>query len=363
MMGGLYNLTTCLNLFHFFEFIFNPNLSLQSIKYIEYYYIILKTSIIIMKYYYYLKGSRDMADKHMNTYIQDLLKPKEMTKALGAIIGTFLYALGMNLFIIPIGVYSSGIMGICQLIRTFMVEFLHIQVANIDLAGIIYYIINIPLFFIIYRLMGRIFFIKTMVCIASMTFFLTIIPIPSQLIITDDIITSCLIGGIICGTGTGLTLMMGSSAGGMDIVGIYLIKKGRQNLSVGKINLLVNIFIYAICFFLFDISIVIYSIIVATLYSLSIDKIHSQNINVEVIIITKKDLSECKAEIMSTLGRGITQWESKGSYTLESSEILYIILSKYEINQLKRMILKCDPNAFIVVKEGVMVNGNYLKKL
>ncbi len=68
-------------------------------------------------------------------------------------------------------------------------------------------------------------------------------------------------------------------------------------------------------------------------------------------------------EIMSTLGREITKWNSTGAYTLEGSEILYIILSKYEISQLKRMVHKYDPEAFIVVKEGVWVEGNYLRKL
>lgn len=299
----------------------------------------------------------------MSSYTQVFLRQKELMHTLGAIIGTLLYAIGMNLFVIPIGVYSSGIMGVCQLIRTFLNQFLHLPVNNIDITGIIYYIINIPLFFILYKLMGRIFFIKTMICMVSMTIFLTIIPIPNTLLIPDDIITSCIIGGIICGAGTGLTLMMGSSAGGMDIVGIYFIKKGKQNFSIGKINLIVNLLIYGICFFIFDITIVIYSIIVATLYSISIDKVHSQNINVEVLIITKKDLSKCKLEIMEALGRGITNWNSKGAYTSEDSQVLFIILSKYEVNQVKRMVHKHDPNAFIVVKEGVMVDGNYLKKI
>lgn len=299
----------------------------------------------------------------MSTYIQDLIRPKELGRTIGAIIGTMLYAIGMNLFVIPVGVYSSGIMGISQLISTFLIGFLHLPVNNINIAGIIYYIINIPLFFIVYKLMGRIFFIKTMICMVSMTIFLTLIPIPTTILMTDDIITSCIIGGIICGTGTGLTLMMGSSAGGMDIVGIYFIKKGIQNFSIGKINLMVNLFVYGVCFFLFNITIVIYSIIVATLYSLSIDKMHSQNINMEVIIITKKDVAQCQLEIMTTLGRGITTWNSKGAYTSEDSQVLYIILSKYEVKQLKRLVHKYDPNAIIVVKEGVSVDGNYLKKL
>ena len=66
---------------------------------------------------------------------------------------------------------------------------------------------------------------------------------------------------------------------------------------------------------------------------------------------------------MQELGRGITKWDSKGAYTEDGSEVLYIILSKYEINQLKRIVHKFDKDAFIVANEGVHVEGNYLRKL
>ena len=298
----------------------------------------------------------------MKSYIKDLLKPKEIGRTTGGIIGTFLYAAGMNLFVIPVGVYSGGIMGICQIIRTLLVEYLNLPFENFDIAGIIYYLVNIPIFFIAYKTMGKQFFIKTVICMTTMTLFLSTIPIPKQILLTDDILTSCLIGGIISGVGCGLTLMMGGSGGGMDIISLYFIKK-KGNFSVGKVNLAVNLILYSICFFLFDFTIVIYSIIFAAVSSVAVDKIHSQNINVEVIIITRKNLRELQLEVMSQLGRGITKWNSMGAYTQEGSEILYIILSKYEISQLKRMVHKYDKDAFIVVKEGVYVEGNYLRKL
>jgi uncharacterized membrane-anchored protein YitT (DUF2179 family) len=292
----------------------------------------------------------------------ELLKAKELGRTLSAILGTFLYAVGLNLFIIPVGLFSGGIMGTSQIIRTLLVDYLHLPIYNFDIAGIIYFIINIPLFFIAYRTIGKLFFIKTMICMISMTTFLTLIPIPTHLILTDDIITSCLIGGIIGGVGSGLSLMMGGSGGGMDIVGLYFIKR-KGNVSIGKISLAVNFFVYGICFFLFDVTIAIYSIIFAAVSSVAMDKVHSQNINVEVIVITRKDLSAFQTDVMNQMGRGITKWNTTGAYTKEGSEILYIVLSKYEVNHLKRLVHKYDSNAFIVVKEGVWVDGNYTKKL
>lgn len=301
-------------------------------------------------------------EKTMQNYVKELLKPKELGRTFGAIIGTFLYVAGMNLFVVPVGVYSGGLMGFSQIIRTILVEYLNFPLSNFDIAGIIYYIINIPIFIIAYKIMGKLFFLKTIICMTTMTIFFSTIPIPKDLLLTDDILTSCLIGAIISGIGCGITLMMGASNGGSDIISIYFIKK-KGNFSVGKVNLIINLFVYAICFFMFDVTIVIYSVIFAAVNSVAIDKIHAQNINVEVIIITRKYNREMQLEIMTVLGRGITKWNSTGAYTQEGSEILYIILSKYEISQLKRLVHKYDPDAFIVVKEGVWVEGNYLRKL
>jgi uncharacterized membrane-anchored protein YitT (DUF2179 family) len=155
---------------------------------------------------------------------------------------------------------------------------------------------------------------------------------------------------------------MGGSGGGMDIIGLYYVKS-RNKSGVGQVSLAVNVVLYIICTVLFDLTTAIYSIIVAVTDSVAIDRLHTQNINVEVMIISKKDMSGFQAEFMSQLGRGITKWNFTGAYTNENSEILYIILSKYEVNQLKHMLRKYDPDAFIVVNEGVRVDGNYQKKL
>jgi uncharacterized membrane-anchored protein YitT (DUF2179 family) len=287
---------------------------------------------------------------------------KSVLRFLGAVFGTALYAAGMNLFIVPLNLYSGGLMGVCQLIRTFLIQYLHFPFRRFDIAGIIYYIIDIPLLYMAYKFMGRPFFVKTVVCITTMTFFLTVIPIPQKGLLTDDILTSSIIGGIICGAGSGLTLMMGGSGGGMDIIGLYSIRTDGR-FSVGKINLLVSLFVYAVCLFLFNPRLVVYSVIFAAVSSIATDKVHSQNINVEILVITKKDSAEMERDVLKVLGRGLTRWNATGGFTSEKTEVLYIVLSKYECGQLKQIIHKHDPNAFLVAKEHVMVSGHYLKKL
>ena len=287
----------------------------------------------------------------------------EQTRQLSiGIFGALLYAVGMNLFIVPVHLYSGGLMGFSQLIRTLLVNYAHMAFGSVDIAGIIYYMLNIPLLYIAFRKIGRRFFVKTMICTTAMTIFLSLISIPATPIMGDDVLASCLIGGIICGIGLGIPLQMGCSTGGTDIIGLMLIRE-RRNVSVGKISLTMNLVLYGLCLFLFDISTVIYSVIYAAVNSIAVDKLHSQNIIVEVKVVTKEKNEEMEKEILAHLERGVTVWQAKGAYTDEPKHMLYILLSKYELPYLKFIIHKHDPHAFIVVNEGVNIGGNFQKKL
>jgi len=298
----------------------------------------------------------------MKTFRLRDINSTEVGRFLLVVFGSLIYGLGMNLFIVPAGLYSGGVMGIAQLLRTLIIKYTGLTVTGFDIAGIVYYIINIPILILAYKSMGKLFFIKTALAMTMMTIALSFIPIPAHLLIADDVLTSCIFGAIISGAGSGFILMAGGSSGGMDVIGVYCIKK-RGNYSVGKLSLMMNLFIYAVCLYMFDVSIVMYSVIFAAIYSFALDRIHTQNINVEAIIITKSFSREMQQAIFNELGRGITKWETMGAYTGEPSEVLFLALSKYEINQMKRIVKQYDPNAFIVIHEGVSVDGNFTRKL
>ncbi len=286
-------------------------------------------------------------------------KKRAMAQLGWTFLGSLLFALGVNLIIMPLNLYNGGFMGVAQLIRTFVVSVLHVDAGNIDLAGIIFYILNVPLFYLAWKGIGKSFCVRTVIAATMESVLLTAIPIPTEPIISD-MLTACIIGGLIAGVGTGLILRGGSSGGGQDIVGILCAKK-YPGFSVGKIGIIMNIGVYGICMMLFDIEVVIYSLIYATVTSLAIDKIHIQNINMSVMIFTKK-IGIAKA-IMEETGRGVTNWEGTGAYTNENTEILYVVISKYEVNQIKRIVQKIDPKAFMIFTEGTAVTGNFEKRL
>ena len=193
-------------------------------------------------------------------------KNHEVTKVIIAIIGSVLYAIGINLFITPIGLYTGGLIGLCQLIRTFLLSVLNINIGNFDLVGLLYLILNMPILVLAFKSIGKKFFIKTIITVITMTLSLSFITIDKP--IFEDMLTSCLIGSIIAGVGTGLILISASSGGGLDVLGVYFTKKYR-NMSFGKVNMFVNGFIFLLCFLSFPVEIVVYSVISIVFFSRS----------------------------------------------------------------------------------------------
>lgn len=295
----------------------------------------------------------------MGLKLTDLEKRLHIERFLLCILGGALYAVGVNLFIVPFGLYSGGLVGIAQLIRTFIASFLHVDFGDRDIAGIIFYVLNVPILIYAFPRLDKLFFLKTLVAVTSLTIAMSLIP---TTMVVDDCLASTIVGAFISGAGIGLVLRMSGSTGGMDVVGM-LITKAHGNVSVGQVNLAVNLGVYAICLFLFDVEIVVYSVIFAVVHAFAIDRFHSQNINVEVKVITKTDPKLIENDIFHLMGRGVTEVRSVGAYTEEEEHMLYIMISKYEVHQLRQIVRSHDKKAFIILNEGVIVEGNYLKKL
>lgn len=273
------------------------------------------------------------------------------------ITGSLLYALGMNLFLTPLHLFSGGGVGLAQLITLFLEQFF--VIGNFNLYGIVYMLINIPLLFLAFFQIGKNFFIKTLIGSGAISLFITLIPTMAVPIV-DDYLTSVLIGGIAAGAGVGMILIAGGSGGGVDIVAMWAAKKFK-GASVGRISLYFNVVLYAVMLFLFDVRTVIYSLIYMVIFTLVLDKTHFQNINVRVMIFTKKDGID--KQINEKTRRGVTEWNGYGAYTSEPMHILVSCINKYEVNEMMEIIQSIDPQAFVIVDENVMVNGNFEKRL
>lgn len=299
------------------------------------------------------------AEAELNTKLNLTEKQSNITKYLLVLAGAAMYSVGLTFFVTPHNLFTGGIMGFAQVIRSALAMFTPLNLPEgFDLSGIIYYIINIPLFIIAYKVISKAFFFKTLLSKTAITVLLSVIPTPEPIV--ADRLTSCIVGGLIVGIGIGFMLRSGGSGGGLDIVGMYLTKK-YNDASVGKVALICNIILYILCALLFNVETAIYSIIYTSVSSLTLDKIHYQNIMIRVMIFTKE---EGVAEpIMTQLGRGVTEWQGDGAYTHEAEHILVSVVSKYEMNQLRRLVHEVDPHAFITYDQISSIDGNFKKKL
>ena len=283
-----------------------------------------------------------------------------LARVLAGVAGTFFMALAVNLFIVPQGLYSGGLLGFCQLLRTLLVQLMGTE-PGFDISGALYLMLNLPLFWLAWRNLGRHFVVRTIICTAASSLFLSLIPVPAAPIVADPL-TSCLIGGILGGFACGLVLTCGCSSGGMDIVGLYLSKKGK-GFTVGRFSLGFNAVLYLACLLLFDAGTAIYSAIYTVFSSLFLDRAHQQNIAVEVTIFTKDKSGQLPGYLCEKLSRGVTFWDGRGAYTGDDVQVLCVCLSKFEVEALQRAVREKDPSAFFIVREGVQIGGNFIRHL
>ncbi len=282
-------------------------------------------------------------------------------RMLACILGELIAAFSLNYFIVPLGLYSGGSMGVCQLIRTLLQTWGDLSFGDYDIAGILYFLSNIPILLYARGILGRKFVLKTVVCTMAFSLFYSVIPAPDAMVVNDTL-TACLLGGILTGVGSGLVLTCGGSGGGLDVIGLCLSKKGSR-FTVGRFSMTFNAFLYALCLILFTPETAIYSVIYNFASAMVVDKAHQQNISVQALIFTRAGERELGRVIMDELSRGVTWWEGVGAYTGENVHVLCVCLSKYEIEELFHTVHEMDPHAFITLQEGVRIYGNFQKKL
>ena len=282
------------------------------------------------------------------------------TRIVLAVCGTIIHSFGLNFFVVPMGLYGGGVTGVCQLIRTLLERVVTLP-AGVDVAGILYLIVNIPILVLAWRALGRGMAVRTIICTLTSSLSLSLLTAPATPIM-EERLASCLVGGILCGFGVGLTLTCGGSSGGLDVIGLWLSKRGSR-FTVGRFSLEFNAVFYAICALLFDVQTALYSIICNVFSSLFVDRVHQQNISVQALIFTHEKEHAIEKNIMERLNRGVTYWSGVGAYTNQEVRVLCVCFSKFEENDLREIIREADPHAFMIVQEGVRVGGNFLRKI
>src|SRR5690625_3635931 len=270
----------------------------------------------------------------------------EAKRIMTVIFGSLLLALSLNFFLIDANVYASGFTGAAQIVSSIFYDFLNIHLST----GVLLLLFNIPVFILGWFKVGKGFTIYSMISVAFVTLFLEFLPIIS---LTDDIILNAVAGGVIGGVGVGLTLKLGASTGGMDIVAMLLSR--MQDKPIGTYFLILNGTIVAMAGILYEPENALYTLLSLYITTQVIDTIHTRHEKVTAMIITQKP-KELQHAIHKKMIRGITILPAKGAYTGENSSMLYLVVTRYELYDLEKIIKEVDPRAFtnIVQTAGIL---------
>ncbi|WP_413379560.1 YitT family protein [Alkalihalobacillus sp. 1P02AB] len=270
---------------------------------------------------------------------------REAQKVIVVILGALFIAISLNFFLIPANVFASGFTGVSQLIAT---------VVPLS-TGIILFLLNIPVAIIGWLKVGKSFTVYSFLNVVCTTLFLEIIPIIQ---FSPDIILNAVFGGVITAVGAGITLKVGASSGGLDIIALLLSR--HSDRPIGIYFFLLNGIIVIMSGLLFDPEKALYTLVTLYVTSRLIDAIHTRHVKLTAFIVTKNpDL--VRSEIHNHFTRGITRVPAKGGFTSEDREVLMIVLTRYELYDLKEVLRQADPDAFTNIIETTEVFGLFRK--
>lgn len=276
------------------------------------------------------------------------------------LMGVTLYAVSYSFFLIPGGLYSGGFTGVSQIIKWIIEDVCRIPLpAHIDFTGIIVWLINIPLVYFGYHLLGYKFIIRTIIAVCFQSLLMTVLPSPAAPLFDDPLLNSA-IGGAICGYGVGLALREGGSGGGTDILGMICAKK-YPCFSVGKISLIINAGVYIFATVKVGLETAAYSTLFSFIAAMIVDRVHAQNVKLTVFAVSRDP--GLGKKIMDFTGRGVTSWDGWGEFTGKDQIIHITVINQYEWQLLRRFLLQQDPNVFAFVVSPNMIIGKFERRL
>jgi uncharacterized membrane-anchored protein YitT (DUF2179 family) len=244
------------------------------------------------------------------------------------------------------GLLSSGLTGIALILN---------RLSNgVVPLGPTLLILNIPLAILAFKNVGKYFTVLSFLNVLLTSILLSIIPNTIHL---DDIMLNAIVGGVLSGLGVAIALEAGASTGGTDFVALFLSVK--KQVSAGKYMMYLNGAIVLLSAIFFGVEIAVYTIIMVFVSTRVIDAIHVRYQRVTLAIITTK-ADEVIKEMIANSVHGITVMDARGAFTNEPKKFLYTVISTYEINEVKSIVIDIDPNAFINITSSKDIIGNFI---
>lgn len=215
-------------------------------------------------------------------------------------------------------------------------------------------ILNAPVFLIGWKIKGRKFVGKTFAATMFVSMWLLILP--EYTFINDNLLLAAIFGGAIQGAGMGIVFSTKATTGGTDMVGA-IIQHYLKYFSVAKLMMMIDGVIVIIGGYMFGVERALYAIIAIVVVNRIADAIiEGLKFAKAAYIITDK-YQEVADAIMEQIDRGLTGIYAKGMYTQKDRNLLFCVVTKKELVQLKEIVGRIDENAFIIVSDAREVLG------
>lgn len=283
------------------------------------------------------------------------MKQKELLRQLknGLLIalGCALFSLGFDLFLQPNQINVGGVSGIGQLL-THLTGFGSVALWSV--------LINVPLFLVSIRGVGKKFFVGSLCGMLLSNLFLSLferIPAP----VTEPLLAT-LYGGLLTGLGLGLVFVAGASTGGVDIVA-RLLRPSFPNFPIGRIMLAIDIVTVTLTGVVFgDINKALYSAVTLYVCSMVLDGVvYGLDYSAVALVISDQHQTICQ-EITSKLDRGVTILRGQGYYSGQDKRVILCAIKKRQVAELKELVMGIDPAAFVILQEAHQVVGEGFKR-
>jgi uncharacterized membrane-anchored protein YitT (DUF2179 family) len=265
--------------------------------------------------------------------------------------GIFSAAFGFKGFLLTNHFIDGGATGISLLISA---------LTSIPLYRLII-CVNLPFIVLAYRVMGKIFAIKTALAISGLALVLATVHFPD---VTQDKLLVAVFGGFFLGAGIGLAVRGGAVIDGTEVLAIFLSRK--LGTTIGDIIIVINVVIFTAAAYFLSIEIALYSMITYVAASRTLDFIVEGIEEYIGVTIISAHSEKIRHMIMDQLGRGLTVYSGRRGYgkrgEAKEIDIVYTVVTRLELNKLNSEIEKIDSNAFVVMSSVKDTKGGMLKK-
>jgi len=276
-------------------------------------------------------------------------------------IGAAITALAINVFLVPYKIAPGGLSGLATVL---------FYISNGKLpVGITMLAINVPLFLLGYKLIGRRFFIRTLYGTIVLSAIIDLTESYSanfakRLLInvdstasTPDILLYSIIGGFIMGIGVGIVLKMDATTGGTELIA-KLLNKTFKGMTIGQLLLWIDAIIILFAIIAFDSLLIgLYSLVSLFVTIKVIDAMVEGVDFARAIFIISEYPDQISKKILTSLDRGVTELSGKGSYTGNSKNVLLCVVDRTQVQEVKKIVHSIDKNAFMIFADVREVLG------